>query len=89
MKGRLLVFALAVIVNLSAVSASERTGAGPKAPETKQEVLRLAQSYSCQPRRYCSRNISSCEEARWYHQNCSWGGALDRDNDGIPCENLC
>ncbi|MER9179240.1 excalibur calcium-binding domain-containing protein [Mesorhizobium sp. M0767] len=22
-------------------------------------------------------------------QNCSWGGKLDRDKDGIPCETLC
>ncbi|RWM29796.1 MAG: thermonuclease family protein [Mesorhizobium sp.] len=44
--------------------------------------------YSCEPRRYCSQ-ISSCEEARWYLANCSWGGKLDRDKDGIPCEGLC
>jgi len=63
-------------------------------PETPQptltdRLLNLSQSYSCTPRRYCSRNISTCREARWYFQNCSWGGALDGDNDGIPCENLC
>ncbi|WP_207103100.1 excalibur calcium-binding domain-containing protein [Paracoccus shandongensis] len=22
-------------------------------------------------------------------ENCSWGGRLDRDNDGIPCESVC
>ena len=22
-------------------------------------------------------------------ENCSWGGALDRDNDGVPCETIC
>ncbi|WP_192182553.1 thermonuclease family protein [Mesorhizobium amorphae] len=48
----------------------------------------IAQSYSCQPRRYCSQ-ISSCEEAHWYLNNCSWGSKLDRDGDGIPCEGLC
>lgn len=45
-------------------------------------------SYSCEPRRTCSQ-ISSCEEANWYLANCSWGGKLDRDKDGIPCESLC
>ncbi|WP_245270428.1 thermonuclease family protein [Mesorhizobium ciceri] len=49
---------------------------------------KIAQSYSCQPRRYCSQ-ISSCEEAHWYLNNCSWGRKLDRDGDGIPCEGLC
>lgn len=49
----------------------------------------VAQSgYTCEPRRTCSQ-ISSCEEANWYLQNCSWGGKLDRDKDGIPCESLC
>jgi endonuclease YncB( thermonuclease family) len=48
----------------------------------------VAQSYSCQPRLTCSR-ISSCDEANWYLTNCPWGGKLDRDKDGIPCESLC
>ncbi|MCH4559127.1 thermonuclease family protein [Mesorhizobium jarvisii] len=49
----------------------------------------VAQSgYSCEPRRTCSQ-IGSCDEANWYLQNCSWGGKLDRDKDGIPCEGLC
>ncbi|WP_245487715.1 thermonuclease family protein [Mesorhizobium sp. M4A.F.Ca.ET.022.05.2.1] len=48
----------------------------------------VAQSYSCQPRLTCSQ-ISSCDEANWYLANCPWGGKLDRDNDGIPCETLC
>lgn len=48
----------------------------------------LAQSWSCQPRRTC-KQIASCEEANWYLNNCSWGGKLDRDSDGIPCESLC
>ena len=51
--------------------------------------LQLAQTYSCSIRKTCSREIGSCEEARWYLANCSWGGRLDRDNDGVPCENLC
>lgn len=48
----------------------------------------VAQSYSCQPRRTCSQ-ISSCDEANWYLVNCPWGGKLDRDKDGRPCESLC
>ncbi|WP_352528332.1 excalibur calcium-binding domain-containing protein [Mesorhizobium sp. M0060] len=48
----------------------------------------VAQSYSCQPRRYCSQ-ISSCEEAHWYLNNCSWGPKLDRDGDGASCEGHC
>lgn len=61
--------------------------------ETQQEAMavsdapamRLAQNYSCTPARTC-KVIATCEEARWYLQNCPWGGKLDRDKDGHPCE---
>ncbi len=57
--------------------------------ETPEILRNLAQrSYSCSPRRTCSA-IGSCQEALWYLENCSWGGRLDRDNDGIPCESIC
>lgn len=47
-----------------------------------------AQSWSCQPRKTCGK-IHSCEEAEYYLYNCSWGGKLDGDSDGAPCETLC
>jgi len=47
-----------------------------------------AQSWSCQPRKTCGK-IRSCEEAEYYLYNCSWGGKLDGDSDGAPCETLC
>ena len=53
------------------------------------ERLMLAQSpRSCSPRRTCGEHFS-CEDARWSLENCSWGGRLDGDSDGIPCESLC
>lgn len=66
---------------------------GTTRPSAKQPlgIMRngqVAQSYSCQPQRTCPQ-ISSCNEANWYLANCSWGGKLDRDKDGIPCESLC
>ncbi|MBV0892886.1 thermonuclease family protein [Paracoccus sp. Z118] len=48
----------------------------------------VQRSYSCSPRRTCSQ-IGSCQEARWYLDNCSWGGRLDGDSDGVPCESIC
>lgn len=53
------------------------------------EMMLTKASYSCGRRKYCSRNISSCDEAYWYLHNCSWGHQLDSDGDGVPCENLC
>ncbi|TPJ79196.1 thermonuclease family protein [Mesorhizobium sp. B2-6-2] len=50
--------------------------------------LAAQSGYSCEPRRTC-KQISSCDEAQWYLQNCSWGGKLDRDGDGVACETLC
>jgi endonuclease YncB( thermonuclease family) len=41
---------------------------------------------SCGPKRYC-KQMSSCEEARQY---LACGVlSLDKDRDGVPCENLC
>jgi len=61
-----------------------------EAPIETPEMLRklVQRSYSCSPRRTCSA-IGSCQEALWYLENCSWGGRLDRDSDGVPCESIC
>lgn len=53
-----------------------------------QSTTAQASGLSCSPRRTCSQ-ISSCSAARWYLANCTWGGRLDRDNDGRPCEAMC
>jgi endonuclease YncB( thermonuclease family) len=65
---------------------SRKSHAPVETPEMLQQLVQ--QSYSCSPRRTCSA-IGSCQEARWYLENCSWGGRLDRDNDGVPCESMC
>ncbi|PWJ87392.1 excalibur calcium-binding domain-containing protein, partial [Mesorhizobium loti] len=71
--------------------AGHANGAKPAASKPLGIISRrlVAQSgYSCEPRRTC-KQIGSCEEANWYLQNRPWGGKLDRDKDGIPCESLC
>lgn len=50
--------------------------------------VHFADTYSCSVRKTCTK-IHSCDEAKWYLVNCSWGGKLDGDGDGSPCENLC
>lgn len=42
---------------------------------------------SCGSKRTC-KEMSSCEEARFYLQQCGLQH-LDRDKDGTPCESLC
>jgi hypothetical protein len=43
---------------------------------------------NCPGRLTCGQ-IGSCLQARHYLANCSWGGRLDGDGDGVPCESLC
>ncbi len=42
---------------------------------------------SCGSKRYC-KQMTSCKEARYYFKQCGLK-KLDRDKDGIPCENVC
>jgi hypothetical protein len=80
----------ASIVVASALLASVMTSGAeisPASPDIYRPAT-VAQSWSCQPRRTCGQ-IGSCEEAKWYLYNCSWGGKLDGDSDGAPCEKLC
>ncbi|BCS50891.1 DNA-binding protein [Aeromonas jandaei] len=42
-------------------------------------------SYQCDGRQYCSQ-MTSCEEATWFLQNCP-DTKMDGEGDGIPCEN--
>src|SRR5262245_2815708 len=46
-----------------------------------------ATQYRCDGRKYCSQ-MSSCEEATFFLQNCP-GTEMDGDNDGEPCEKQC
>ncbi|WP_407060027.1 SH3 domain-containing protein [Devosia epidermidihirudinis] len=57
-------------------------------PATLVQAPPKSSGLSCSPRRTCSQ-IGSCSAARWYLANCSWGGRLDRDKDGRPCEAMC
>ena len=46
-----------------------------------------SESLQCGGKRYCSQ-MDSCAEARFYLNTCGLK-KLDRDGDGIPCENVC
>ena len=59
--------------------------------QTKQKTDNTKQSkqkFSCSTvARYC-KDMSSCEEAEFALKQCG-KKQLDRDKDGIPCENVC
>ncbi len=42
---------------------------------------------ACGAKRYCSQMVS-CEEAKYYFTQCRVR-TLDKNGDGVPCENLC
>jgi endonuclease YncB( thermonuclease family) len=53
------------------------------APTREQAALATA----CGKKHYCSQMVS-CDEARFYLTQCRVK-SLDKNNDGVPCENLC
>ena len=46
-----------------------------------------ADDSACGSKRYCAQMVS-CEEARFYLERCHAKG-LDKNGNGVPCENLC
>lgn len=46
-----------------------------------------AEQFSCDDTKYC-KEMRSCAEAK-YHLNECGESRLDRDGDGVPCENVC
>jgi hypothetical protein len=57
-----------------------------KKSEKPKKVSKKQSSYSCN-KKYC-KNMSSCAEARYQLNVCGYKN-LDKDRDGIPCENVC
>ena len=80
--------ALAVLMLPVGTALPSQTSDDLAVTDVGRRLMEIAQGYSCSPKLACSR-ISSCEEARWLLANCSWGGKLDRDGDGVPCEDIC
>lgn len=73
---------IAAIVLAAAIATAPLPQSQLDSPSTS------AATWSCATRRLCSQ-IATCEEAQWYLRQCQWGGKLDADHDGIPCETLC
>lgn len=59
-----------------------------KTTQSKTQPYKVAnrKQFSCGKRK-CSQ-MNSCAEARYHLTQCKVK-SLDRDNDGVPCENLC
>ena len=46
-----------------------------------------AEQFSCEDTKYC-KEMRSCAEAKYHLNECA-ENRLDRDADGVPCENVC
>ena len=46
-----------------------------------------AEQFSCEDTKYC-KEMRSCAEAKFHLNECG-ESRLDRDGDGVPCENVC
>lgn len=45
------------------------------------------EQFSCEDTKYC-KEMRSCAEAKFHLNECG-ESRLDRDGDGMPCENVC
>jgi hypothetical protein len=52
--------------------------------EVEREQIKIESIFKCEGKQHCSQ-MSSCEEAKYYIQNCP-STKMDGDGDGIPCE---
>lgn len=46
-----------------------------------------AEQFGCEDTKYC-KEMRSCTEAKFHLNECG-ESRLDRDGDGVPCENVC
>jgi hypothetical protein len=78
---------LIIIVGAVAWHFNKRESADPQPLRGTESDLLLVErpsGYRCEGKTRCSQ-MSSCEEATFYLQNCP-GTEMDGDRDGIPCE---
>ena len=71
----------------SCPATSTAPATSPTAPAVNAPKAAASSGFSCSGKRYC-REMSSCEEAKFYLTQCG-AGSLDGNKDGVPCESLC
>ena len=91
--GRFLIFCTILVIGLGSTIYNKFLANNGRIPDisdvssafnTPQETSKLSSRYTCAGKTHCSE-MSSCEEATFYQQNCP-GTMMDGDGDGIPCE---
>lgn len=70
-----------LLIVLTALSLAFSTATFAKSKKADVE------QFSCADSKYC-KEMSSCSEAKFHLNECG-ESRLDRDHDGVPCENVC
>ncbi|WP_429124992.1 excalibur calcium-binding domain-containing protein [Aeromonas allosaccharophila] len=84
----LLLSALFCSLSVFAVHAADNGSTKQQSEEKSDNKKQSGNGFSCSTvARYC-KDMSSCEEAEFALEQCG-RSKLDRDKDGIPCENVC
>jgi hypothetical protein len=87
---KLLIAALILVVGWQYLQHKTDAGRFRPSPDWNQKFLDqpggtpASARFVCDGRTHCSQ-MTSCEEARFFIQNCP-GTEMDGDGDGIPCE---
>ncbi len=63
------------------------TGCGNDPVNPKNTDQQNQTQYDCSVKKTCSQ-MTDCDEAVYYYTTCH-EAQLDRDKDGVPCENVC
>jgi hypothetical protein len=87
-------FITGIVIGALGFFAYDRYFARPRSPPPPAPAIeanlvepdssRANHEFRCDGRTYCSQ-MTSCEEATWFLQNCP-GVKMDGEGDGVPCE---
>lgn len=75
------------LILFTAILAPAASAAESKPPDRAYAPSQESGQYRCGDKKYCKEMVS-CAEARFHLTKCG-RKSLDRDGDGLPCENVC
>lgn len=72
---------------VSSVDETKADSSKSKKTQGKKQKEQKNTQFTCGEKRYC-KQMKSCSEAKFHLNQCGLR-KLDRDGDGVPCENVC
>ena len=84
---RIFILVLLLFVSLSFGSSKKDTNKSKDINKSKDTNKSNDKKEQCREKKYC-KDMKSCKEAIFHLEVCG-NKKLDKDRDGIPCENIC